>query len=257
MWTHRVMIGGLVRRDLHARYAGSTLGVAWTFVHPLLLLLVYWFVFSSILQVKFTESGSNSDFVFYLLAGLLPWLAFQEGVTKAASSLVEYAGLVKAVRFPTAVLVASSVLASSITFLLSLGVLLVGLMISGRLHWTGLAFIPLLLSLQTILAFGFGLIVASLYPFLRDTLPVLQMIFMVWFYLTPVIYPLSYVPSHLVPYFLWNPLVPLVTAYRTVLLEGAMPSGVDLLPVGAWMVTMMSLGSVIFSRVEPGFAEVL
>ncbi|HEV8715872.1 MAG TPA: ABC transporter permease, partial [Candidatus Binatia bacterium] len=97
LWRHRVMVWGLVRRDLQARYAGSALGMVWTFLHPLLLLSVYLVVFSWILRVSFTTGGGSEDFALYLLAGLLPWMAFQEGVIKAAASVVENAGLVKGV----------------------------------------------------------------------------------------------------------------------------------------------------------------
>src|SRR5262245_25699200 len=115
MWTHRVMIAGLVRRDLRARYAGSVLGALWTLLHPLLLLAVYVFVFSSILQVRFTAEGGSASFSLHLLAGLLPWLAFQEGITKATTAVVDNAGVVKSTHFPAAVLVVSSVLATCVT----------------------------------------------------------------------------------------------------------------------------------------------
>lgn len=251
------MISGLVRRDLRARYAGSALGMVWTLLYPLLLLLVYLFVFSVILQVKFTTEGGSGTFALYLLAGLLPWLGFQEGVTKAATSIIDNAGLVKAMRFPAVVLVAGSVLASSITFFLSLGVLLGALLVTGRLSWLTLPFLPLLICLQAALALGLGLITASCQTLLRDTLPVLQMVFMVWFYLTPIIYPLSYVPARFASLFAWNPLTSLVTAYRAVLLEGKVPSVLDLWPSCVWMVVFLFLGRLLFSRVEPGFADVL
>lgn len=251
------MISGLVRRDLRARYAGSALGMVWTLLYPLLLLLVYLFVFSVILQVKFTTEGGSGTFALYLLAGLLPWLGFQEGVTKAATSIIDNAGLVKAMRFPAVVLVAGSVLASSVTFFLSLGVLLGALLVTGRLSWLTLPFLPLLICLQAALALGLGLITASCQTLLRDTLPVLQMVFMVWFYLTPIIYPLSYVPARFASLLAWNPLTSLVTAYRAVLLEGKVPSVLDLWPSCVWMVVLLFLGRLLFSRVEPGFADVL
>ena len=251
------MVWGLVRRDLQARYAGSALGMVWTFLHPLLLLSVYLVAFSWILGVRFTTGGGSGNFALYLLAGLLPWLAFQEGVIKAAAAVVENAGLVKGVCFPAAVLVASSVLASIVNLLISLGVFLLVLMLTGHLSWSGLPFLPLLACLQVALAFGLGLFAAGLYTFLRDIMPVLQVGFMAWFYLTPIIYPLSYVPERLLPLFSYNPITPLVTAYRAVLLEGAIPSEASLVLACAWTVVVLLLGSLIFTRVEPGFADVL
>jgi len=251
------MIAGLVRRDVRARYAGSVLGLAWTVLQPLLLFLVYMFVLSTILQVKFTAEDGTGAFAFYLLAGLLPWLGFQEGVIKAATAIVDNASLVKAVRFPAAVLVASSILASLVTFLLSFSLLLFALFVTGRLTWASVPLVPALLCLQTGLAFGCGLIVASVQTVLRDTVQMLQMMFMVWFYLTPIIYPLSYVPSQFVALWQWNPFTPLVSAYRAILLEGHYPTLTDLGSPCVWTLVVLLSGCWLFSRLEPGFADLL
>ena len=251
------MIAGLVRRDLRARYAGSVLGVAWAILQPLLLFLVYMFVFSTILQVKFTTEAGQGVFAFYLLAGLLPWLGFQEGVTKAATAIVDNANLVRAMRFPTVVLVISSILASLVTSVLSFSLLLIALLVTGKLAWVSLPLLPVLLCLQTALAFGLGLIVASVQTLLRDTLPVLQMVFMVWFYLTPIIYPLSYVPSRFTAVWQWNPFTPIVSSYRAILLEGNLPALADLGIPCAWTAVVLLSGHWIFSRLEPEFADLL
>lgn len=257
IWRHRVMVGGVVRRDLRTRYAGSALGVIWTLLQPLLQFALYLFVFSWIFQVKFTEKAGGGDFALYLLAGLLPWLSFQEGVLKAAGAIVEQASLVKGVRFPAIVLVLGSILASLVNLLVGLGLLFVLLVLLGRLSWLTLPFLPLLIVLQSCLALGLGLLAASFYTFLRDTLQVLQVAFMIWFYLTPIIYPPSYVPERLAFLFLWNPFTTLVTAYRAVLLENAWPSLMTLVPLFAWSIGACVVGGLVFRKVAPGFADVL
>jgi ABC-type polysaccharide/polyol phosphate export permease len=155
------------------------------------------------------------------------------------------------------VLVASGVLASIVNLLISLGVFLLVLLLTSHLSWSGLLFLPLLAGLQVALAFGLGLFAAGLYTFLRDIMPALQVGFMVWFYLTPIIYPLSYVPQQLLPLFSYNPFTPLVTAYRAVLLEGTTPSEASLVLAFAWTAVVLLLGGLLFTRVEPGFADVL
>ena len=257
MWKHRVMIAGLVRRDLRARYAGSMLGALWTLLHPLLLLLVYVFVFSTILQVRFTPEGGSLSFSLHLLAGLLPWLTLQEGILKATTAVVDNAGMVKSAHFPTAVLVMSSVVATCVTFLVSLILLVVALLVTGYGSCWHLPYLPLLVTLQTVLALGIGLFTASLHTLVRDTAPILQMILMVWFYLTPIIYPLSYVPERWAAVFHWNPVTPLVNAYRAVLLEGKIPSVTEILPTCVWAIAFLWFGRLIFSRVEPIFADVV
>lgn len=257
MWTHRVMIAGLVRRDLRARYAGSMLGALWTLLHPLLLLLVYVFVFSTILKVRFTPEGGSLSFSLYLLAGLLPWLAFQEGILKATTAIVDNAGIVKATHFPAVVLVMSSVVATCVTFLVSLMFLLVALLVTGYGSWWHLPYLPLLVFLQTALALGISLFTASVHTLVRDTAPVLQLVLMVWFYLTPIIYPLTYVPERWAVVFGWNPATPLVNAYRAVLLEGKEPSVTEILSSCVWAIAFLCFGRLVFARVEPIFADVV
>lgn len=257
VWQHRVMLSGVIRRDLRTRYAGSALGIIWTLLLPLFHFVIYLVVFSWILQVKFTEKASGGDFALYLLAGLLPWLAFQEGVLKAAGAIVEHASLVKGVRFPAAVLVLGSVLASLVNFLVGLGVLFLVLLCLGRLSWMTLPFLPILVVLQVCLALGIGLLAASFYTFLRDTMQVLQITFMAWFYLTPIIYPPAYVPERLTFILAWNPLASLVASYRAVLIESAWPSVAELIPLLAWVIGTFAVGSLVFRKVEPGFADVL
>jgi lipopolysaccharide transport system permease protein len=257
MWAYRVMIGGLVRRELRARYAGSVLGMLWTILSPLCLLLVYVVVFSTILQVRFTTEGGNLSFALYLLAGLLPWLAFQEGIIKATTAIIDNAGIVKATHFPAAVLVVSSVLATCVTLIVSLLLLVIALLLMGYGFWWNLAYLPVLILLQGILALGIGLVTVSLHTLIRDTLPVLQMFFMMWFYLTPIIYPLTYVPERWAAVFSWNPATSFITAYRTVLLEGKIPSGTEILPSCLWALAFFWFGRMVFARVEPIFAEVV
>jgi ABC-type polysaccharide/polyol phosphate export permease len=114
-----------------------------------------------------------------------------------------------------------------------------------------------LVGVQTALALGCGLIVASVQTVLRDTVQVLQMIFMVWFYLTPIIYPLSYVPSRFATFWQWNPFTPIVSSYRALLLEGNLPALADFGPSCAWTVVALVSGCWLFSRLEPGFADLL
>ena len=257
MWAHRIMIGGLVRRELRARDMSSVFGILWTLLSPLCLLLVYVAVFSSILQVRFTTEGGNLSFSLYLLAGLLPWLAFQEGIIKATTAIVDNAGIVKATHFPAAVLVVSSVLAACVTLIVSLMLLVSALLLMGYGSWWNVAYLPVLVLLQGILAVGIGLVTVSLHTLVRDTLPVLQMLFMVWFYLTPIIYPLAYVPERWAVAFSWNPATSLITAYRAVLLEGKIPSGTEILPSCVWAIAFLGFGRVVFARVEPIFADVV
>ncbi len=254
---YRLMLGGLIRRDFRVRYAGSTLGMIWALLHPLMFLLVYVVVFSWILRIRFTPDGSSGEFALYLLAGLLPWLAFQDGVFGATASLVENASLVRAMSFPAVVLVAGRVLSNVASFLVGLVIFLLLLALLGRVSWLVLLLLPPLVLFQVAFTLGVGLMTASAYTFLRDTLPVLQIGMMMWFFLTPIFYPLSYVPQRLLPLYSFNPMQSFATAYRAILLEGKIPFPAEMGLTCAWAAVALLVGTAIFARVEPGFGDVV
>ena len=257
IWRYRVMLGGLIRRDLRVRYAGSALGMIWALLYPLMFLLVYVIVFSWILRIRFTVDGSTGEFALYLLAGLLPWLAFQDGVLGATASLVENASVVKTTSCPGVVLVAGRVLSNAASSLVGLVAFLLVLLLLGRFSWFTPLFLPPLMLFQLAFTLGVGLVTASFYTFLRDAMPIVQIGMTMWFFLTPIFYPLSYVPQRLLPLYSVNPLQSLVTAYRAVLLEGKIPLPVDMGLACAWAAAALLVGTVIFARVEPGFGDVV
>ena len=249
VWRYRVMLGGLIRRDFRVRYAGSSLGMVWVLLYPLMFLLVYVIVFSWILRIRFTPDGSTGEFALYLLA-------FQDGVFGATASLVENASLVRAMSFPAVVLVAGRVLSNAASFL-GLAVFLTLLALLGRISWWVLLFLPPLILFQVAFTLGVGLVMASVYTFLRDTLPILQIGMMMWFFLTPIFYPLSYVPQPLLTLYSLNPLQSFVSVYRALLLEGKIPFPAEFGLICAWAAAALLVGVVIFARVEPGFADVV
>ena len=214
-------------------------------------------VFSWILQVRFTEDGDTGEFALYLLAGLPPWLSFQEGVLGATGSLVENASLVKGVSFPPAMLVTGRVLSNAVSLLIGLTVFVFVLALTGRGSWHALLILPLLILLQVAFTLGVGLLMASMYTYVRDTMPVLQIAMIMWLFLTPIFYPVSHVPQQLLPLYLCNPIQSFVMAYRAVLLKGVMPSAGAIGLACAWAVGTLLLGTTVFARVEPGFADVV
>jgi lipopolysaccharide transport system permease protein len=245
----------MVIRDLRARYAGSGLGFAWAFAQPVLWMLLYTAVFSLVLRVP-VEAGYAS-FAEFLLAGLLPWMAVQEGIARGASALVDNAAMVKKTVFPVETLVLSVVLAAVVNECIALAIFGVYLAAVGHLQlpWLLLA-VPALL-LQILLTFGIGCIAATLTTFLRDTTHAIGIVLTVGFYATPIVYPLSLVPPRLLPFLEANPLTHLVDLYRRAFTLHTAPPASSILYLTAICGVAAAAGAALFARARPHFADLI
>jgi ABC-type polysaccharide/polyol phosphate export permease len=251
---HLFLLKELVKRDFQGRYAGSALGLVWSFLQPLWMLLLFTFVFSTVMKVS--PAGTRTGhFAVFLFCGLLPWMALHEGVLRAATSITDNASLVKKLRFPAEILVLAVVLAAllheAIAALLFLGVLI----FLRELAWEGLPLLLLALPLQLALTLGLGLLLSSIHVFFRDTAQVLGMLFTGWFYLTPIVYPVDLVPERFRPWIELNPLTALVGLYRQAFLGGgvaAVPGTGALVAVAA---VLLFAGFLLFGRLKTAFVD--
>lgn len=217
---YRWLFLSLAERELKNRYAGSTGGLLWALVHPLLLLGIYALVFSLVFRVQIPNLGER-PFVIFVALGLWPWLAFQEGAQRGLQSVVANAGLVKKVAFPHEVLVYAS---TSATFAVhGAGCLLVLLCIAlfdGALHPLGLPVMLLMWGTLFVLANALALLLAAVQVFIRDLDQFVPSLMMVLFYATPVLYPLSLLSPPLREVMAFNPLAYFVAPGRDALLWG-------------------------------------
>ena len=244
----------MVVRDVRSRYAGSALGILWAFAHPVLWMLLYTAVFSIILRVPRPEGFSS--FPEFLLAGLLPWMAIQEGVARCATALTDNAPMVKKTVFPVETLVLSIVLAAVVNEVIALALFAAYLGWIGHLSAWVLLAVPALL-LQTVLTFGIGCFVATVSTFARDAIPAVGIALTVLFYATPIVYPASLVPDHLRFLIEANPIAHLVEWYRDAFTRHRLPPGGSLLFVTSLSVAAAALGLALFRRARPHFADLI
>ncbi len=245
----------MVVRDLRARFAGSGLGLLWAFANPVLWMLLYTAVFSFVLRVP-VEAGYAS-FPEFLMAGLLPWMAIQEGVSRSASVLVDNAAMVKKTVFPVETLVLSVVVAAAVNELIALSVFgaYVGLLGHLRAGWLALL-VPALL-LQVLLTFGLGCIAATLTTILRDTSHAVSIVLTVGFYATPIVYPISLVPTRFRPWIEANPVSHLIDLYRRAFTLHAAPEAASLVYLTVVSLVVAAVGVAVFARARPHFADLL
>lgn len=253
---HGFLLKELVRRDLQSRYRGSLFGFLWAFVHPLWQLALLWVVFSVILKVPLTGEKTAS-FPVFLFSGLVPWLGFAESVQRAATSVVEHSGLVRKLRFPSALLVVSSVGAALLHQFVALGIFAVWQAVAGEPAWARLPWLFFGLTAQVALALGLGWAAAALQVFFRDVGQGLGIGLQAWFYLTPVVYPLSLLPESLRPWMVLNPMATTVQAFRTVLLGSPPPAAGAALALAGISLATLGLGWALFRRLQPAFADEL
>lgn len=230
LWAYRELIVNLVLRDLRVRYKGSALGYLWTQLAPLLLMLVFWFVFSRL------QPSAISMFPVFLIVGLLAWNFCNEAVVGGARSVIDNGNLIKKVFFPREVLPLVSVLSSLLNYLLSLPMMflliaLVQLATLGRLNfrWT-VAYLPVLLIIQTMLLSGLALLMSALAVRFRDFVHLIGILMQFWFFLTPVVYSLDALNATVAGVPLaaavrWlNPMASLIEFYREILYGQAVPA---------------------------------
>jgi lipopolysaccharide transport system permease protein len=254
---HWPTITAFVGRDIRARYVNSVLGLSWGIIVPLSLLLLYTFVFSYVLKVRLGGSGTSGSFAVYLFCGMLPWLAFAEGVTRSTSVVLEHAHLIKRVVFPSEILPAFVVLSALVTEFVGLAMLLVGLGLFYRsLPWTVLL-LPFVIALQAMLTLGLGWLLATLNVFLRDVGQLLGLGITLAMFLTPIFYPAEMVPDRFRWVLTLNPLYYLVEAYRALVLEQRFPPTGDIAILAGVAVSAFVLGHWVFQRAKPVFVDVI
>lgn len=204
----------LVRADLKVKYQGSVLGFAWSLANPLLLMAIYYVVFT-----KFFKNGIDG-YAIYLMAGLLPFTAFTQAVTGASGSVTANAGLVKKVRFPRLVLPLSSVGFALVQFLMQLAVLLVVVTVfSPSRLGPALLFIIPALALLVLFSTALGVLVSALNVRYRDTSHFVEIAMLVWLWCNPIVYPAGYAKTELDRYhafwaYFLNPMATVVTTFQ-------------------------------------------
>jgi homopolymeric O-antigen transport system permease protein len=256
---YRYLFSQLVRRELRRKYKGSSLGVLWYLINPLVLLGAYTLMFGAVFKIQ-----SHPDFPIFLMVGLVVWTFFQQSLVAAAESLIDQGALVRKARFPREAIPASSVAVQLVTF----GALLVllapvAIAIRGTLQ-PALLLLPVLVALLFCFVLGCALIVSVLHAYFRDVAPILTAALLPWFFLTPIFYTpdsgLSFVKSHpFVGTLLdWvNPVAPFIDAMRSVLYAGHAPDSGRLVYVVCAAAIALVAGRVVFRHMEGDLAVVV
>jgi lipopolysaccharide transport system permease protein len=260
LWTHRGLIGQLTTRNIHMRYRGAVLGLLWSLLLPVIMLVVYTFVFGVVFESRWRQAGDDSpilDFALALYCGLLAYNVFSETCGAAPGLVVGQPSFVKKVVFPLEILPVCSLGTALFNMAVGGAVLLVVTAVAKQTFSMTIIYLPLVLGPLLLLSIGVAWFLASLGVFLRDTVQVTAVVLQVLLFLTPIFYPVERVPEVLKPVLYANPLTPIVDGFRQTLLWGEMPNMAVLAAVWVLSVIVMQLGYAWFMKTRRGFADVL
>ena len=252
IYAYREMIFSMVQKDLRGRYKGSFLGFLWTFINPLLQLLVYNLVFSIILR-----SGVDKYYLFLFVA-LIPWIFFSSAITGGSVSVIAQKDLVKKIYFPNEVIPISYVTSCFVNMLLGF-VVVIGVVIYSGVHISPLALLclPVVMIVEYFLALGIAMITSAVTVYFRDLEHILTIIAMAWMYITPVVYDIEICPTE----YRWimhiNPMTSVIIAFRDILYYGRVPEMMTLLEAVVLGVVFFLIGRLVFRKLKRRFAEEL
>ena len=252
IYAYREMIFSMVQKDLRGRYKGSFLGFLWTFINPLLQLLVYNLVFSIILR-----SGVDKYYLFLFVA-LIPWIFFSSAITGGSVSVIAQKDLVKKIYFPNEVIPISYVTSCFVNMLLGF-VDVIGVVIYSGVHISPLALLclPVVMIVEYFLALGIAMITSAVTVYFRDLEHILTIIAMAWMYITPVVYDIEICPTE----YRWimhiNPMTSVIIAFRDILYYGRVPEMMTLLEAVVLGVVFLLIGCLVFRKLKRRFAEEL
>lgn len=254
----RELFVNLTLRELRSKYKRSFLGWVWSLVTPLATMAVYTIVFRLFFRAG-PPLGVHKLNVFslWLLCALLPWTFFSNSLVGSIGSLIGNASLISKSYFDRWLLPAANVGAALVSHLIEMGVLVIALLAFG--DWEALPFLPvvvMLIALTAIAGLGTGLLLSAINVYFRDVQHFISIALMIWFYLTPIIYPIETARQY-AKFVKLNPMTEMANCFRAVLYYARFPSAVDLGYFAGFALVMMVIGWTVFNRLQAGFAEEL
>ena len=253
----RTLITMLVKREFEGRYKGSILDALWPILNPLGHMILYTFLFSIILQVRFGESASTSNFALYLMCGFLPWTAMAESISSATTKILEMPNLVKRVVFPLEVLPLVVSISAFISGSIAVAMLcILASVYIQTVHWT-ILLLPLVFIPHFLFTTGISWFIASLGVFIRDSKHFVALGLSAWMYATPIVYPADRVPENLQWILVINPASGMITDYRRLILEGNLPDFNSMAVYATLSLIIFLFGFHFFYKTKSSFADVM
>lgn len=257
---YRVFVLSSIRREVESQFRGALLGSAWILIQPLALILIYTLVFSQVMGARLPGVESNLGYSIYLMAGLLPWMFFADGLARLQSVFVAHANLMKHASFPRIALPLIALGTASFSFFVTVMLFFGFLVLAGAFPgWVVLAALPALV-IQILLILGLGVLAATLNVFFRDIGQAVSVGLMLWFWLTPIVYPASILPGWAQDWLWLNPFATLAQHYQQIMLHAVVPEPGDwlaLMGVALLSVALLTLSWHTYRKRMPEMVDEL
>lgn len=251
LYEYRELLKSNIKKEIRGKYKGSFLGVLWSFINPLLQVIVYAIVFPYILKM------SEDNYLIFLIVAMIPWNFFTTVISQGTVTVLGNANIIKKVYFPREILPISVIISGVINFLISAIIIFLFILFSGiGFSWYALLF-PVILLIQSILSLGLIFIFSAIDIYVRDIEYIVNFIIMLLFYATPVLYSPTLFPENVRWLLYLNPFTTIITAYRDILYYKQLPNLESLGIVFVISFVILIVGYKIFKKLEKGFAEQL
>ena len=224
IWRYRAFIVGSVNREYQVKYKNSLLGLAWTVINPLAMILVYTVIFSQVMKTKLPNVENIYGYSVYICAGLITWGFFSEILNRGCNLFIDNSNLLKKINFPRITLPIIAILSAGINFIIIFSLFLVYLLMTNQ--WPGYVAIGVIavLMIQLLFSIGLSIVLGVLNVFYRDVGPFLAISLQFWFWLTPIIYPISILPERIASMMELNPMFPIIVAYQAIFVYQTAPN---------------------------------
>ena len=257
VWQYRGLIWSSVKRDFQARYQGSLLGIAWTILNPLAMIVVYTLIFSEIMKARIPESAVPFAYSIYLMAGVLTWGLFAEIVMRGQSVFLDNANYLKKANIPKLCFPIIQLCNAVLNFAIVMMLFFAFLILIGHFRIQILPLFLVVLTVQIFLSFGLGLLLGILNVFFRDVGQFIGVFLQFWFWLTPIVYSATILPEWFASYLAINPMAPLVGAYQQLFLQNHFTNWSALGPSFAFAVAVNVLAWWVYRRHAPEIVDEL
>ncbi|MBP3766211.1 MAG: ABC transporter permease [Bacilli bacterium] len=251
LYQYRELLKTNVKKEIRGKYKGSWLGVLWTFLNPLLQLLVYSFVFPYILRVEVEH------YTIFMMVALVPWTFFTTAIQIGASSIIGEAGIIKKVYFPREIIPISVVISALVNFLITCIIMFLFILISGVGFTPYVLLFPVIVLIQTIFTLGFTFILSAVTVYVQDIAHFVSIVIMLMFYATPIVYNGELLPAKFQWIITLNPMAQVINAYRDILFYHKTPDYNGIAILALISLAILFVGYEIFKKLKRNFVEEL
>ena len=249
LYQYRELLKSNVKKEIRGKYKGSFLGVIWSFVNPLLTVLVYAIIFPYILK------QDQPNYLIFLIVAIIPWNFFTTVLSQGTTTILANANIIKKVYFPREILPLSIVLSGLVNFLISCIIILLFVLFGGLGISPVIFYLPLIALIQSIFSLGIVFILSAINVYIRDVEYIVTFILTLAFYATPILYDSSFMPDKIRGILNLNPMKHLIDAYRAIFYYKETPNLIALFTLGLISLGILILGYAAFQKLERGFAE--